>query len=161
MLRLQKAGKKTTKRALERLFAGCEGETVDSRQFLGWYMKFAEEQRQGMRRAVKDAFAKVARPCLLHPSLLALPPIFLSSDDLGGLSYVGGQQVDVDSSGALNKAEFGQLASSAKNLLNLHPPFDLESDWEMCTRKLNAHGNSTQTDFHEVSTNVSCPKRRG
>eukprot|EP01052_Picozoa_sp_SAG31_P003884 SAG31_NODE_154_length_22184_cov_25.917142_6_plen_624_part_00 len=37
--------------------------------------------------------------------------------------------IDADNSGRLNKEEFGKLASKAKHLLDLDPPFDLETDW--------------------------------
>ena len=43
-------------------------------------------------------------------------------------------QVDRDRSGRLNKKEFALLATQAKSLLQLSPPFDLESDWNLCTK---------------------------
>jgi Ca2+-binding EF-hand superfamily protein len=40
--------------------------------------------------------------------------------------------VDTDRSGWLSKEEFAKLASKCKGELQMNPPFDLESDWELC-----------------------------
>jgi Ca2+-binding EF-hand superfamily protein len=42
------------------------------------------------------------------------------------------ESIDKDHSGRLDKAEFAKLATKGKDLLGIHPPFDLEKDWAAC-----------------------------